>query len=53
MAEREQITPQMIDAGIEAMRTLDYDLWETRFTELGEWVVAIYIAMQKAADVQK
>lgn len=41
-----EITPQMVEAGVAAVRPLEYDLWEMRSPEhLGDLVSNIYRAM--------
>ena len=42
-----EITPAMIDAGVAAIRPLEYGLWESRSPEeLAALVVAVYTAMR-------
>lgn len=46
MTSPHEVTPQMIEAGLEVLKEHFYDLWETRpRDELSRFVAALYSAM--------
>lgn len=46
----EEVTPEMVEGGIEEVRVRFGDLWsETTIEDLGDLVTAIYRAMSRAA----
>jgi hypothetical protein len=46
--EETEVTPEMIEAGVEAIRSCEYELWEERDPrELADLVVEIYLAVER------